>query len=268
MEEKYRLLVERLAAMDGVVVAFSGGVDSSLLLCAAVEALGDRALAVTGRSAASPPGEEDRVSAMTKHLGVRHITMDTGEVEDPTYQQNPTDRCYHCKNFLYHGMLALAAENGLEAVVEGSNMDDLGDHRPGRKALSEMGIRSPLMEAGLAKAEIRALSRVRELPVWDAPSAACLASRIPYGEPITPEKLLRIGRAESFLHTLGFNQLRVRDHGTVARVEVAPEELPRFAEAGLREAVVEELTGLGYSYVSLDLAGYRTGALNEVLDLS
>ncbi len=264
-ERKYRMLLERLGALDGVVVAFSGGVDSSLLLCAAVEALGERALAVTARSEATPPGEADRAEAVATKVGVRHLTIQTGEVQDPTYQQNPTDRCYHCKGYLFNNMLALAEEHGLEAVVEGSNMDDLGDHRPGRKALGELGIRSPLMEAGLGKAEIRALARARDLPVWDAPSAACLASRVPYGDPITPAKLLRIGAAEAFLQELGFGQLRVRDHGAVARVEVEAGALERFADGQLREAVVKKLTGLGYTYVALDLAGYRTGAMNEIL---
>jgi len=265
MEEKYSKLVSLLGELDGALVAFSGGVDSSLLLCAAVEALGNRALAVTATSAASPPGEEDQAETVARHLGARHLMVKTGEVEDPHYQQNPTDRCYYCKGILFSDLKALAEKEGLAQVVEGSNMDDLGDYRPGRKALEEAGVRSPLIEVELTKAEIRELSRVRELPVWDTPSAACLASRVPYGEEITAERLLRIGKAEAYLRTLGFRQLRVRDHGAVARLEVEPTDLDRFGDGELRDTVVAELKGLGFTYVALDLAGYRTGALNEVL---
>jgi pyridinium-3,5-biscarboxylic acid mononucleotide sulfurtransferase len=265
VEDKYKKLVALLGEMDGALVAFSGGVDSSLLLCAAVEALGDRTVAVTAISSASPPGEENQAGAVARHLGARHIKVQTGEVEDPHYRENSPDRCYYCKGILFGKLKELAAEEGLAGVVEGSNMDDLGDHRPGRKALAEQGVRSPLVEVGLAKSEIRALAKARKLPVWDAPSAACLASRVPYGEEITPERLLRIGKAEAFLRALGFRQLRVRDHGQVARLEMEPKELGRFADEKLREVVVHELTGLGFNYVALDLAGYRTGALNEVL---
>ena len=265
MEEKYSKLVSLLGELDGVLVAFSGGVDSGLLLCAAVEALGSRALAVTAVSAASPPGEVDQAEEVARHLGARHLKVQTNEVDDPHYRENPTDRCYYCKGILFGDLGALAEKEGLAQVVEGSNMDDLGDYRPGRKALEESGVRSPLVEVGLSKAEIRALSKARDLPVWDAPSAACLASRVPYGQEITPERLLRIGKAETYLRSLGFRQLRVRDHGAVARLEVEPADLDRFGAADLRDAVVAELKGLGFTYVALDLAGYRTGALNEVL---
>lgn len=264
-EAKYRLLVERLAALDGAVVAFSGGVDSSLLLCAAVEALGERALAVTANSAAMPPGEGERAGEVAARLGARHLVVETGEVSDPTYRKNPPDRCYHCKGILFGQMLELCREHGLAAVVEGSNMDDLSDHRPGRRALAELDVLSPLMDVGLGKAEIRALARARELAVWDAPSAACLASRVPYGDEITEQKLQRIGAAEAYLHGKGFGQVRVRDHGAVARLEVEPGDLDRFADPALRAEVVARLKNLGYTYVAVDLAGYRTGALNEVL---
>ena len=266
MEKKYQKLVALLGEMDGALVAFSGGVDSSLLLCAAVEALGERAVAVTAVSAASPPGEENQAGGVARVLGVQHIKVQTDEVTDPRYRENSPDRCYYCKGILFSKLKELAGEQGLAGgVVEGSNMDDLGDYRPGRKALQEHGIRSPLVEVELTKDEIRALAKERKLPVWDTPSAACLASRVPYGQEITPERLLRIGRAEAFLRALGFRQLRVRDHGAVARLEVEPLEIGRFADDKLRAVVVDELKGLGFSYVALDLMGYRPGALNEVL---
>lgn len=267
-QQKYAALKARIAGLDGALVAFSGGVDSSLLLAAALDALGERVLAVTARSPSLLPEEHDVAVAVARQLGARHRTIETDEIDDPEYRKNPTHRCFVCKSTLFTALAALARQEGLAAVLEGSNHDDQDDFRPGMKAAEQQGVLAPLMEVGLTKAEIRELARDRGIEVWDKPSLACLASRVPYGTEITREKLWRIGEAERVLRQRGFEVVRVRDHGVVARIEVGPGEVTRLLDAELRAEVVAGLKGVGYRYVSLDLEGYRTGAMNEVLPKS
>jgi len=262
---KYARLLELLRSYDGAVVAFSGGVDSTLLLAAAREALGERVVAVTARSATYTPGEEDCARRIAVQLGARLRIVETDELSDPEFRRNPPTRCFACKRELFARLRRIAEEERFGEVLEGSNVDDLRDYRPGRRAVQEAGARSPLLEAGLGKAEIRELARERGLPNWDQPAQACLASRVPYGEEITVERLQRIARAEAALRALGFSTLRVRDHGSVARIEVASDDVVRLLDAGLRAEVVRAVRDAGYAYVTVDLEGYRTGAMNEVL---
>lgn len=268
VEDKVEAAKRSIALLDGAVVAFSGGVDSSLLLAVAVEALGpSRVVAAIGVSPSLAPAERAEGLKLAQLLGATVLEVATHEMDDPQYAANPPDRCYHCKRHLFNTMLELAAEHGLEAVLEGSNLDDDSDYRPGRRSLSELGIRSPLLAAGMTKADIRAALRARNLPVWDKPAQACLASRIPYGQTLTPERLARVGRAEQRLRELGFRQLRVRDWQELAVVEVAPDELERLFAKETRLAVTAALKEEGYSRVTLDPDGYRMGSLNEALDL-
>jgi len=267
MDGKVKLdrLRERLRSIGSAAVAFSSGVDSTFLLRVAHEELGDRVVAVTIRSCTFPARELDEAEAFCRAEGVRHEILDSDELSIPEFVENPPDRCYHCKKTIFKEIAALARAYGLAAVLEGSNLDDDGDYRPGRRAIEELGVLSPLRDAGLAKAEIRALSREMGLPTADKPSFACLASRFPYGERITAEALERVGRAEQWLLDAGFGltQLRVRSHGDIARIEVPPGDIPRLAaRAG---EVAATLKSFGFAYVSLDLGGYRTGSMNEVL---
>ena len=264
LEAKRQKLVDILREMGGCVIGFSGGVDSTFLFAVAASVLGPRALAVTATSETYPERELREANELAARIGGRHRVIVSEELDIPGFANNPTDRCYHCKKELFGKLRALADEEGLPHVVDGSNVDDRGDYRPGRRAKSELAVRSPLEEAGMTKDDIRELSKALDLPTWNKPSFACLSSRFPYGVQITREKLTVVGRAEEGLRDLGFRTVRVRHHGDVARLELGPEEFAR-AVNGLREEVVRTVKQAGYTYVSLDLQGYRTGAMNEAL---
>ena len=254
-----------LKEMGSVCVAFSGGVDSTFLLKVASDVLSDRALAVTAVSPIHPAFEIADSENLAKQFGVRHFLVESDELKLDTFLRNPPDRCYLCKKQIFSNLLNVAKEHGISCVADGSNLDDEGDYRPGMKALKELGIRSPLREAGLTKQEIRELSKELGLTTWDWPSMACLASRIPYGQPITMEALKRVEISEQKLRDLGFRQVRVRDHGSVARIEISQSQKPLFNDEKLSAEIVSALKKAGYRYVTLDLEGYRTGSLNEVL---
>lgn len=262
LDEKYDRLKEILAATGGVLVAFSGGVDSSLLAKVAHDVLGDRALAVTVRSKIHPSFEEREAAEIAAGIGIRYRTIDADPLEVEGFQANPPERCYICKRAILSTLKSIASEQGLQAVAEGSNASDTGDFRPGMKAVKELGVLSPLFDAGFTKAEIRELSCRLGLPTWDKPSYACLASRIPFGQEITEDKLRAIDEAEEFLRFKGYRVVRVRHHGDVARIELSPEELKRFLAEEDLSAVSRALKDMGFRYVTLDLEGYRTGSLN------
>jgi uncharacterized protein len=266
-EDKYRDLLDILSGMESVVVGFSGGVDSTFLLGCSLEALGrEKVLAATAVSETLPESQVAEAREIAASLGAQHHLLRTSELDIEGFRENPPDRCYYCKSELYARLKALAVERGFRAVVDGTNRDDEGDHRPGMRALEELGIRSPLREVGLGKEEIRRLSKRMALSTWDKPAFACLSSRFPYGDEITPEKLRMVERAEACLRELGFRQFRVRHHDHTARIEVEPEEIVRIASDGVRAKIVEAFRSLGYRYVAVDLQGYRTGSLNEVIE--
>jgi len=263
IERKWEHLKTLLHEMKLAVLAYSGGVDSSLLLKAAAEVMGPRLIAVTAVSETYPAGELQAAKQFAGSLGVTHRTLHTEELTSESFVQNPTDRCYHCKKELFGKLRQLAELEGMSFVIEGSNTDDLRDHRPGRTAAQEYAVRSPLVEAGLSKSEIRELARGLNLPVWDKPSLACLSSRIPYGTRITPAILRAIQAAEDHLRSHGFRQVRVRHHGDTARIEVELFDFSKLLESGVAEQITAALKEIGYTYVCLDLAGYRTGSMNE-----
>ena len=267
LNKKYQALREYIRSLGSLAVAFSSGVDSTFLLKVAHQELGDKAIAVTATSCSFPKREADEAANFCKANGIKQITVVSEELEIPEFRHNPVNRCYLCKKELFTKIISLSKENGVEYVCEGSNMDDNGDYRPGLKAVAELGVKSPLRHCELYKEEIRELSKQLELPTWNKQSFACLASRFVYGEEINEKKLAMVDKAEQALLDAGFKQLRVRIHGeNLARIEVMPAELEKLLS--MREAVTEKLREAGFAYITMDLQGYRTGAMNEVLKLS
>jgi pyridinium-3,5-biscarboxylic acid mononucleotide sulfurtransferase len=258
LQTKEATLCRLLREMESVIVAYSGGIDSAYLAYVAARELGARALAVTGESPSYPDFQRQDAVSVVAQFNIPHEFINTEEIHDPNYQANPTNRCYFCKHELFTKLSQLAQERGFAYVCDGNNADDVGDYRPGRQAARELNVRSPLIEAGLTKAEIRTLAKAAGLPIWDRPASACLSSRIPYGMPVTIEKLSIIERGEARLRALGH-------HGEVARIEIAPEELPKALNLEMTQQIAAAFKQLGFKYVTLDLEGYRTGALNEVL---
>ena len=264
LEHKYRRLQDILRSLRRVAVAFSAGVDSTLVLKVAVDTLGpDNVVAVTGRSASLAEGEFRQAGELAAACGVEHVVIDTAEFEDPRYLANPADRCYYCKSELYDKAVALIAERGLSAVVNGINVEDYDDWRPGLRAAAEHQVRAPCAEAGLSKRDIRDLSRRLGLPTFDKPAMPCLSSRVEIGEAITPEKLKMIERGEAFLRSLGLGDVRVRHHGKLARVEIPADRIAEFMQPEMRSKIDGELRRIGYTWVAMDLRGFRSGAMNE-----
>ena len=265
VNDKLNRLRDYIKGLGSLAVGFSGGVDSSLLLAVAKEVLGDKAIAVTGVVASIPEREQKEADSFCKERGIKHITFKFNHMTEENYRKNSPDRCYYCKRGIFSEILNIAKENGIEYAAEGSNMDDLGDYRPGLKAVAELSVKSPLREAGLNKEEIRLISKALGLPTWSKPAYACLASRFVYGEEITEEKLLMVDKAEQFLIELGFFEERVRLHGNLARIEVPEKDIERLASKEIREAVYAKFKEIGFMFVSLDMRGYKMGSMNATI---
>jgi len=255
----------QLADAGRLIVAFSGGVDSAYLAWVAHDVLGAGALAVTALSPSYPAHHREMAERIVGDFGLAHRFVETDEMTSPAYRANAPDRCYHCKSALFERLDRLAAEEGFDTVAYGVNADDTSDFRPGHRAAAEHSVRSPLLEAELGKAEVRTLSRTAGLPTWDLPASACLSSRLPYGTEVTPERLHQVEEGEARLRALGFSQVRLRHHGDLARIEIAPDEMPRALDADMTKRLTAAIKPLGFRWVSLDLDGYRMGSLNEVL---
>lgn len=269
LQEKYERLLQNIGPLQKVLVAFSGGLDSGFLLHAAIRALGaENVLAVTADSESLPREELSYACRFAQQMGLTdyHFVIKTKELTSESYAANPTDRCFYCKQELYGTLLDIAQEKGIEHIIDGCNASDIGDHRPGRIAAVRLGIESPLLDAGLNKDEIRVLAQQNGLEIWDKPQAACLASRIPYGEPVTAEKLKMIEEAEEFLRMEGFRQLRVRHHGRMARIELEEKDLQRVLKSSLRRKIINKFKNLGFAWVTVDLQGFKSGSLNAVLE--
>jgi len=268
IDEKRERLIETLRSYGSCLVAFSAGVDSTVVAKAAHFALGDRAVAITGTSASLAAGELDQSIELARLIGIRHEIIGTGELADPNYVRNAPDRCYHCKTELYDQLAPVAKRLGLAVIVNGANADDLGDYRPGMIAAHEHAVRSPLVECGITKSDVRELAAGWNLPIWDKAASPCLSSRVAYGEEVTPERLAMIDRAEQYLRGMGLRTVRVRYHrGDLARLEVPQEAIAKLAEGSVRAGLIGELTRLGFKYVTLDLAGFRSGSQNAALPL-
>ena len=265
IRKKELALTERIKAAGKLAVAFSGGTDSTYLVYKAHEVLGDNALAVTIRSQVLIDEDFEWTVDFCKKTGVKHAVINCDVFDAEQFENNPPDRCYYCKKMDFEGIKKAAAEHGITEVADGSNVDDQGDYRPGMRAMKELGIVSPLKEAGLTKQEIRFLSKEAGLPTWDKPAAACLASRFAYGEKITTEGLIRVANAEKFIRDLGFSGIRVRVHGDIARIEASPDDIALLTYERTRKEISAELKRLGFKYVTIDIDGYRTGSMNEVL---
>jgi uncharacterized protein len=264
--EKEQILRRLMREMKTVLVAFSGGVDSSYVALVATQELGENALCVTGLSPSVAQIEREGAEKIASDFGFNYRTLQTEELDNPDYQANPTNRCYFCKTELYGKLSAFAREKNIEFILDGSNLDDTGDYRPGREAAKENNVRSLLIEAGLSKQEIRELSRLHKLPTWDKPASPCLSSRIAYGVPVSIERLGKVERGEKILRDLGFREFRVRIHGELVRLEIAPEEMERALPKQMIDLLADSFRKLGFRYVTLDLHGYRTGAMNEILE--
>ncbi|MEA5009420.1 ATP-dependent sacrificial sulfur transferase LarE [Clostridium tyrobutyricum] len=265
MHKKLDTLKENIKKMQSAAIAFSGGVDSTFLLKVAHDVLGDNVIAITATSSTYPKRELDEARKYAKSMGVKHIIIESEELDIEGYAKNPVNRCYYCKKELFSKLRNIAKENDINYVLDGSNLDDTGDYRPGMEAAKELGIVSPLKEAKLTKDDIRTFSREMDLPTWNKPSFACLSSRFPYGNKITSKKLKMVEDAEQFLLDLGFRQVRVRCHDTIARIEVAPEERSEFFDLSLMDKVGNKFREIGFTYVTLDILGYKTGSMNAVL---